>query len=170
MLKISDKKSFVINLVLGIILGTTIFAVPFKFVEIIPTTSITSIMQVTGEILTQSSKLQTAWLGLFAIVVSLTLLVLNKRLALTVAGWVFLLLLMGFLILNKESKYLVISYQTFRNVGYLYLFLYLITHLVVHSIAWFAKRKRKILTIWGVVNWIVLFFLIDFAYALATLK
>ncbi len=165
MLIISNKKSFVINLILGIILGIIIFVIPLRYVEAIPSSSITSVMQIPGEVLSQSSRMQIAWLGLLGVMLSLTLIIVNQRLALTIAGWVFLLLLIGFLILNKESNYLVISYQTFRNVGYTYLVLYLIIHLVVHSTAWFAKRKRKILTIWGVVNWFILFFLINFAYA-----
>ena len=170
MQKITDKKALIIDLVIGIILGIVIFLIPLKFVEAIPGSAVTRPTDVTGNILSSAAKSQVALLGLVAIIASLGMLIKNRRLGLTISGWVFLLSLLGFLILNKDSQYLVLSYQTFRNVGYLYLVLYLIVHLAVHSIAWFIKRKRSILTIWGVINWHLVFFLITDAYALAGYK
>lgn len=167
MLNVLNKKTLAINLILGIILGVVMYIIPLRYVEAIPTAHVTNPTDITGYILSDNVKSQVALLMLFSAVGGLVLLILNRRLALTVAGGTYFLILLGFLILNKGSKDLILSYQIFRNVAFVVLILYLAAHLSVHSIAWFLKRKRKILTIWGVVNFFILFLLFTFAYAIA---
>lgn len=167
MLKSFSKRSLVINLILGILLGFVMYMIPLRFVEAIPGATITSPADVTSNILPSDTRLQVGGWGFLVIILSLLLLIFNFRLAIAVSGGVIFLLLMVFLISHKGSRDLVLSYQVFRNVIYVFFISYLPLHLVVHGIVRLLKRKRKVFTIWGVISFCVLLWLTTYAYFLA---
>lgn len=162
-------KNILISLVSGIILGIFLYLIPLQLVKTIPHAPILQPTDYPAKYLSRDAVLPLILLTLSSLIASLILLILNKRLVLTIAGWTFLIFVFGYQILNRPSSSLTLSYQLFRNLAYLYFFLYLIGHFIIHGIAWLYKRKRKIITIYGVINYWLLFVLTIFSYALVTL-
>ncbi len=159
-------QSFWLKVIFGLILAFCLLMVPVTIINSLPSAS----SYLDSTIYPKYAGAQAGIFMIIAFIYSLILIIKNQRLTITLGGYLLPALIMGYIILNINSPHLVQQYMLLRNVGYLFLILYLFEHLLLYGIKRLIGHSTKVFTVLGILNWMAIFLLINFAYALVTLK
>lgn len=165
-LTLLKTQSFWLEAILGLVLAVCLLMVPVTIINSLPSAS----AYLDANLYPKSAGAQAGIFMIIGFIYSLVLIIKNQRLAITLGGYLIPILIMGYIVINITSPHLAQQYMLLRNVGYLFLIVYLFEHLLLYGIKRLIDHSTKVFTVLGILNWMAIFLLINFAYALVTLK